>query len=162
MYKRRTKRYFRKRKTNKKRYGGNPNSNIKQSDIENQLDKIPDIENQFETNKINIDSNISSSVDNLEEYRKKHEELFQPSKDIIDIYHTWYKEPNPYERITQSKTGVLNVPMDIETNIKSDENFDLGKNYGQYDTQFYGGIKKRKNRTKRRKHTSRRRKYFRT
>jgi hypothetical protein len=159
MYKKRTKRYLRKRRTSKKRHGGNPNGTIKQNDIENQLNNISDVENNLEKDKKNIDINISGSVDNLEEYRKKHEELFQPSKDVIDIYHTWYKEPNPYERITQSKSDILKVPMDIETNIKSDENFNLGDDYGQYDTQFYGGIR-RKTKTKRRKHYSKKRKHF--
>ncbi len=152
MYKKRTNRHKRRkiRRSHKRKYGGD---SVPSYDIENQLDKIPDIENQLTNNtnldiKKNIGKNIS--VSNLDEYKKKHEELFQPSKNEIDIYHTWYKEPEPFEPIIQPTPSVLDVPMDIETNIKSDDNFNLGKDYGQYDTQFYGGISRRR-KNKRRK-----------
>jgi hypothetical protein len=98
--------------------------------------EVPDIENQLH--------NVST-VDNKYMIPHEKENVKKEEEEDNDID----KPKNVVEFIPkQKKTSIEPMDEDIESNIPSDENFDVG-DYGVYDTQFYGGIKKtRRNKSK--------------
>lgn len=120
-------------------------------DIENQLDNVkyentPDIENQLN----------KETVVNIEKY--------QDTNSFINTDIDIDKPKNIVEYVAEQKeTSIEPIEQDIELNIPTDKRVDLGDSgYGIYDTQFYGGITKKKrgkkNKTKRKKHTKKKRK----
>jgi len=120
-------------------------------DIENQLDNVkyentPDIENQ-----LNKETNV-----NIEKFTDTNTET--NTETDID------KPKNIVEYVPEQKeTSIQPIEQDVELNIPSDKRFDLGDSgYGIYDTQFYGGITKKrreiKKRPKRKKNTSNKKK----
>jgi hypothetical protein len=109
----------------------------------------PDIENQLETLKYGYTSDIENQLNkepniNIETYKDTDTDIDKP-KNIVEYV--------PEQR----ETFVQPIEQDVELNIPGDTSIDLGDSgYGVYDTQFYGGITKkrrrgRKNKTKRRK-----------
>jgi hypothetical protein len=108
-------------------------------DIENQLENLqyehtPDIENQL---------NEETNAD-IKTYKDTDTDIDKP-KNIVEYI--------PEQR----ETFVKPIEQDVEFNIPGDPRIDLGDSgYGVYDTQFYGGISKkrrrgRKNKTRRKK-----------
>jgi hypothetical protein len=101
--------------------------------------EVPDIENQLH-NVSTVDNKYMIPYEKEKEDVKKEEGALDEDID---------KPKNVVEFIPkQKKTSIEPMDEDIESNIPSDENFDVG-DYGVYDTQFYGGIKKtRRNKSK--------------
>jgi hypothetical protein len=114
--------------------------------------EVPDIENQLH-NVSTVDNKYMIPNEKDKEIVKKEAE----EDNEID------KPKNVVEFIPkQKKTSIEPMDEDIESNIPSDENFDVG-DYGVYDTQFYGGIKKtRRNKSKKGKKTRKAKKTKRT
>jgi hypothetical protein len=114
-------------------------------DIENQLENLqyeytPDIENQ-----LNKETNV-----NIETYKD------------IDADMDIDKPKNIVEYVPEQRETYVNpIEQDVELNIPGDKSIDLGDSgYGVYDTQFYGGISKkrrrgRKNKTRKNKKSRR-------
>ena len=98
--------------------------------------EIPDIENQLH----NIDNKYIDNkyIDNkyIDKEKDEEEDIDKP-KNVVEYVPL------------QKETSIEPIDEDIESNIPSDENFDIG-DYGEYDRQFYGGITK-KRRTKKNK-----------
>jgi len=97
-------------------------------DIENQLHNISTIDNKYIDNKY-IDNKEIKGIDNEEE--EEEEEDIDKPKNVVEYVPQ------------QKETSIEPIDEDIESNIPSDENFDLG-DYGEYDRQFYGGITKKR------------------
>jgi hypothetical protein len=120
----------RKNRCKKTKIGAGPEyKNI--PDIENQLNNVryetvPDIENQlnkdiYENRDIYKNENIDKNID------------IDKPKNIVEYVPL------------QKETSIEPMEEDIEWNIPSDERIDLeDSGYGVYDTQFYGGISKKR------------------
>jgi len=116
--------------------------------------EVPDIENQLHNvstvdNKYMIPNEKDKEIVKKEEEEEEDNEIDKP-KNVVEFIPK------------QKKTSIEPMDEDIESNIPSDENFDVG-DYGVYDTQFYGGIKKtRRNKSKKGKKTRKAKKTKRT
>ena len=98
-------------------------------DIENQLENVlyeytPDIENQ-----LNKETNV-----NIEKYKDTDTDIDKP-KNVVEYVGE------------QKESFIKPIEQDVELNLPSDKRIDLGDSgYGIYDTQFYGGITKKRRR----------------
>ena len=106
-------------------------------DVENQLDNvryenIPDIENQLN----------EDTYENIDKYQN-----MDTNDNDSDSDNNIDKPKNIIEYVPlQKETSIEPIEEDIESNIPSDTNIDLGESgYGVYDKQFYGGITSKRN-----------------
>ena len=107
-------------------------------DLENQLTQINKVHRPYAYKQKSPSPDIENQIKQI--YAKSHRDQFKSTKNNLDLKHAWYKEPNPWEKISQSQV------MPSAKQVSPSQFTDMqGNSYGMF-IDVASGVKSRKSR----------------